>query len=211
MPQDHLPSLSVLCGQCHRQVAIDSRGRRIRHFCRPMRPSDHWFPENDTYRYGLTRRWGDGKTALWVLANPSTADSTLDDPTIVEVCTFTEDLLGLRSIVVVNLYARRSTQPKDLTDMDELVGDADEHIATAFNAADVCVIGWGNCLNAIKHRDAPFHERIQKIRDSLPHDLPVKVLGWNKPVNGAAPNPMHPLRASRLTLRPNRLLDVSML
>ena len=34
------------------------------------------------YRYALWRKWADGPQVLFVMLNPSTADESVDDPTI---------------------------------------------------------------------------------------------------------------------------------
>lgn len=65
------------------------------------------------YRYELGRRWGLGPAALWVMLNPSTADAHTDDQTIRRCRGYTERL-GLSALVVVNLYALRSTYPMAL-------------------------------------------------------------------------------------------------
>ncbi|MCA9851707.1 MAG: DUF1643 domain-containing protein, partial [Dehalococcoidia bacterium] len=40
------------------------------------------FSRDRRYRYELGRRWGLGPAVTWVMLNPSTADATVDDPTI---------------------------------------------------------------------------------------------------------------------------------
>lgn len=65
------------------------------------------------YRYALTRYWGDGPMAGFIMLNPSTADATLDDPTIRRCIGFAKRE-GCGSLVVVNLYALRSTNPSAL-------------------------------------------------------------------------------------------------
>lgn len=55
------------------------------------------------YRYTLTRRWGDGPTALWIGTNPSVADTERDDPTILRETHFSRSW-GYGGFVKVNLY-----------------------------------------------------------------------------------------------------------
>lgn len=71
----------------------------------------------ERYRYVLTR---DTKIeryirdyVVFVMLNPSTADATEDDPTIRRCIGFAQRL-GYRRLKVVNLYAYRATDPKDL-------------------------------------------------------------------------------------------------
>lgn len=67
------------------------------------------------YRYRLWRYWGDGERMAWIMRNPSTADATLDDPTI-RRCTSFARREGYDGIEVLNLYALRCTKPKHLLD-----------------------------------------------------------------------------------------------
>lgn len=77
------------------------------------------------YRYWLLRDWsGIGVNralgplperfgVLWVMLNPSTADAEVDDPTIRKCSGFTKRL-GHESFAVVNLFAYRATDPREL-------------------------------------------------------------------------------------------------
>lgn len=74
------------------------------------------------YRYSLVRQWDRSKPHLpFVMLNPSTADASQDDPTIRRCIAFgrRENCGG---IVVVNLYALRSTDPKRLREVEDPVG-----------------------------------------------------------------------------------------
>ncbi|MEQ1760459.1 MAG: DUF1643 domain-containing protein [Vicinamibacterales bacterium] len=98
------------------------------------------------YRYKLWRRWDDSaRTMLWVLLNPSTADANSDDPTLRRCVGFAKQH-GYSGIVIVNLFAYRATDPRELRHADDPVGpDNDAHIATACGqpGVDVVVAGWG--------------------------------------------------------------------
>lgn len=65
------------------------------------------------YRYRLTRRWRHGNILVWVMLNPSTAGTHVDDPTIRRVRGFTLRE-GYAGFVVVNVWALRATDPRDL-------------------------------------------------------------------------------------------------
>lgn len=69
------------------------------------------------YRYRLTReniRLGVAPaTCTFVMLNPSTADADFDDPTI-RKCKKLAALWGHGRLVIVNLYAFRSTDPKKM-------------------------------------------------------------------------------------------------
>lgn len=107
------------------------------------------------YRYWLGRHWGDGRRgiAVFLMLNPSTADGTLDDPTIRKCCGFARQW-GLDGIHVVNLFAFRSTDPRGLLRCPDPVGrDNDGHIANALQrdrvmtpeeAASRFVCAWGS-------------------------------------------------------------------
>ena len=81
------------------------------------------------YRYSLVRRWASaGQPAQFVMLNPSTADDTLDDPTIRRCVGFAR-ALDAAGLVVVNLYAYRATKPADLWQAEDPIGpDADTYL-----------------------------------------------------------------------------------
>lgn len=101
------------------------------------------FSPCNTYRYRLGRRWADGPALLYVMLNPSTADADVDDPTIRRCIRFAQahDFGGLE---VVNLFAFRATDPKDLRRAGYLAGqDNDAHIAAAAAEASAICVAWG--------------------------------------------------------------------
>lgn len=66
------------------------------------------------YRYTLSRRWDSGDLqVVYVALNPSTADASQDDPTIRRMRFFAERALN-SSMVIVNLFALRATNPREL-------------------------------------------------------------------------------------------------
>lgn len=70
------------------------------------------------YRYTLTREWADGECVTWLMFNPSTADAMIDDHTITKCIAFSKQW-GYGRMVVVNLYAIRSRDPKALKKMPD--------------------------------------------------------------------------------------------
>lgn len=72
---------------------------------------------DQNYRYLLWREWqrpsGPKKTALFIMLNPSTADADLDDATIRRCVSFCKSW-GFSRLEVVNLFAFRARDPKDL-------------------------------------------------------------------------------------------------
>lgn len=97
------------------------------------------------YRYALRRAWDGGRpTMLWVLANPSSADAAVDDPTLRRCLRFAGDH-GCGGLAVANLWAWRATDPHDLASVADPVGpDNDRWIATLLRQVDgPVVLGWG--------------------------------------------------------------------
>lgn len=114
------------------------------------------------FRYRLGRRWGDGGELLFVMLNPSTADAELDDPTIRRCARFAL-AAGFGGMQVVNLFAYRATDPRDLARAGWPVGpDNDSHIAAAACAADAVCVAWG----AIDPR-SPCDARVQDVMPRL--------------------------------------------
>lgn len=95
------------------------------------------------FRYRLGRRWDDGDTLLFVMLNPSTADADIDDATIRRCFTFAK-AHGFGALEVVNLYAFRATDPKDLRRAGYLAGpENDAHIAAAARDSAAICVAWG--------------------------------------------------------------------
>ena len=96
------------------------------------------------YRYFLSRRWNEGKPIAFIGLNPSTADATLDDPTIRRCTRFARDW-GAGGLYMVNLFALRSTSPTLLRNVVDPVGpENDEWIERAINGAKIVIACWGN-------------------------------------------------------------------
>lgn len=134
------------------------------------------------YRYSLTRSWGGGPYALWVMLNPSTADASQDDPTIRRCIGFTKSW-GYRKLIVVNLFALRATDPAELLRHPsphgpENVQTIRRHLVTAH----VVVAAWG-AHRAVERRNAPSLVRLAEDQGKQ-----VLCLGTTK-----AGAPRHPL------------------
>lgn len=95
------------------------------------------------YRYYLTRTWAPGPRMVFVMLNPSKADANIDDQTVLKCVGFAERF-GCGSIAIVNLFAFRATDPKDLAAAGYLAGpDNDFWLLSACVAADHVVYAWG--------------------------------------------------------------------
>jgi hypothetical protein len=84
------------------------------------------------YRYVLRRSLGSAlrwhKPMLFVMLNPSTATETIDDPTIRRCMSFAKRE-GATQLTVVNLFALRATNPRELETHDDPIGpENDKHI-----------------------------------------------------------------------------------
>lgn len=134
------------------------------------------------YRYSLERWWGSADEPItFVMLNPSTADATADDPTV-RKCMGFAGRWGFTGLIIVNLFAYRTTDPLKLPSTKETaVGPRNnEAILAAASQSTKVVCAWG-----IKGR---LFRRDQEVIDLLRprHDL--FSLGSNK--DG---NPPHPL------------------
>lgn len=144
------------------------------------------FSECRTYRYLLWRIWDTDGSPLNVIGlNPSTADETIDDPTIRRCIDFAKRW-GYGSLVMTNLFAYRSTDPQGLLSVDDPVGpDNDEALRLAAWRAGLTVAAWGAHRLAVTRSGAV---------SKLLHWMPVECFGLTK--DGA---PKHPLYLPKST------------
>jgi len=149
------------------------------------------FSECGRYRYSLTRIWGDGKTLLFVMLNPSTADGLQDDPTI-RRCIGYARRSGYTGIAVGNLYALRATNPAMLLAHDEASRRGPENFFSLAGLAKFAQLGnspvicaWGAFPETLGRTDLAVMDLFKKIG--------VKTLCFGKTKNGS---PRHPLYLS---------------
>lgn len=97
------------------------------------------------YRYFLSRRWDSTlPIALFIGLNPSTADAFDDDPTIRRCIGFARTW-GCGTLWMVNLFAYRSTDPKNLLAAADPIGpDNDLWLDKSIAEATLVVAAWGN-------------------------------------------------------------------
>lgn len=131
------------------------------------------------YRYRLDRAWDDSLPRLvFLMLNPSTADATRDDPTLRRCMSFTRSL-GHGSLSVVNLYALRTADPRELRLHHDPVGPLnDDHISETVLNAGTVIAGWGT--------NAWDHARVERVCSLVAG--PIHALGLTK--DG---HPRHPL------------------
>ena len=99
----------------------------------------------EQYRYLLTRVWNpDGRKALFVMLNPSTATEFQNDPTV-ERCERRARALGFGAFRVTNIFAFRATDPRVMRGVADPIGPGnDAAIAdSASQWADSILCAWG--------------------------------------------------------------------
>lgn len=143
------------------------------------------------YRYTLTRsrtpiRHDTPPGALFVMLNPSTADANIDDPTIRRCMRFTERI-GQSHLQVVNLFAWRATNPREVAGNAgrDRTGDPQnaQVVLRAAQRAATVIVAWG--ASAPHYRVRYVVERCLRIHGKGPR---LYCLGTTK--SGA---PRHPL------------------
>ena len=97
------------------------------------------------YRYVLTRIWDEAKpTVVFIGLNPSTADEETDDPTI-RKCIGYAKRWGYGKLIMVNLFAFRSTDPSMLKRVEDPVGpDNGSYIQKCVSESNLVIACWGN-------------------------------------------------------------------
>lgn len=141
-----------------------------------------WDGSQNEYRYTLLRIWDSSKPRIvFIGLNPSVADEQQDDNTV-RKCINIARRDGYGSMIMLNAYAYRSTDPKALETQQNVVGTHnDHHIAQACKGVDKIVVAWGN------HATDDRHLTLLKVLDG--HQL----YCFAKNNNG---KPKHPLYVS---------------
>jgi len=105
------------------------------------------------YRYLLSRRLCDPESnnishCVFIGLNPSTADETVDDPTIRRCMGFARSW-GFGWLVMLNLFAFRSTDPRALKTAHDPVGqDNDAFLRTYTKNAGIIIAAWARTENS---------------------------------------------------------------
>src|SRR5690606_33929820 len=102
------------------------------------------------YRYSLTRhipsllRWV--RPVTFVMLNPSTADASEDDPTIRRCISFAERIGGTE-LEVLNLFALRATDPKELLEAQrngvDPIGPENDEYLRRISPMSTVIVAWG--------------------------------------------------------------------
>lgn len=112
------------------------------------------------YRYSLWRKWAPGPMCVFIGLNPSTADATLDDPTIRRCVGFAK-AWGFSGLMMLNLFAYRATEPADMKDAQDPIGpENDDALHFAHSNTTTVIAAWG--------AHGTFKGRDKQVRAMLP-------------------------------------------
>jgi hypothetical protein len=133
------------------------------------------------YRYKLWRVWdSEAPRVAFVMLNPSTANASVDDPTIRRCIGFAQTW-GYGSLEVVNLFAYRATSPQILSAVVDPIGpDNEAYLLETRQKPEPIILAWGN--------QGTFLERNQTVLEQLVNLENVYCLGLT-----AGGHPRHPL------------------
>lgn len=139
------------------------------------------FDVSGTYRYSLWRSWSPYHPRIaFILLNPSTANEHKNDPTIRRCISFAQSW-NFGSIEVVNLFAYRTTDYRELFKANEPIGaENNRFLMQALERCSTIVLGWG--------ARGTFQNRDRQVMSFLAERTNLYCLGTTK--NG---QPRHPL------------------
>lgn len=102
------------------------------------------FNEDRTCRYTLWRKWDSRKGMVaFVGLNPSTANETVNDPTVRRCINFARKW-GYGGIYMLNIFAYRATDPSEMKKQEHLdLQDNIEKIVEVARECDLVVGCWG--------------------------------------------------------------------
>ena len=142
--------------------------------------SDAVFDPSGHYRYWLRRIWDSHRPVLnFIMLNPSTADETQDDPTVAR-CRRYAERWGFGTLIVTNIFAYRSTDPRGLMQVPDPIGsDNDQYLLQGAAQADRRIVAWGT--------HGQYHNREMSVLTLLTA-YPVMALGITQ-----GGSPRHPL------------------
>lgn len=101
--------------------------------------------EDRIYRYVLSRYWDRVRPQVgFILLNPSTADDRQDDATV-RKCIRLSTIWGFGALTIGNLFAYRSTDPRELRVAKDPIGPGNDlALSTLVATCDVVIAAWGN-------------------------------------------------------------------
>jgi hypothetical protein len=105
-------------------------------------PAFH-YPAQLVSRTRTTTRTRTKRRIAWIGLNPSTAYEVTLDQTLAAVCRYSRKW-GFTDVVMLNLFAFRATDPRDLKRASDPIGpDNDEHLLAEVSTADRVIACWG--------------------------------------------------------------------
>jgi hypothetical protein len=115
------------------------------HSCQYYVGSSAVLSECGNYRYELSRIWDTTKPmVMFLMLNPSTADANKDDNTIRRCIAYAKSW-GYGGVFVGNLFAYRATNPKELLNVKNPVGEKNQsHLIKMSLKTDMTICAWGN-------------------------------------------------------------------
>ncbi len=110
----------------------------------PQDDSGAVFSPDRIYRYFLYRVWDETKLrVMFIGLNPSTADESLDDPTIRRCKRFAFDW-GFGGLIMANLFALRATAPKVMMSHIAPTGSKNDYwLDSLARDAGIIIAAWG--------------------------------------------------------------------
>ena len=99
----------------------------------------------EQYRYALWRCWDQSKgIVMFLMLNPSTANANEDDPTLRRCETYCRSW-GYGGFFKANLFAYRSTDPKNLLKAKDPIGpETDKFLKKMMDKSTIVIAAWGN-------------------------------------------------------------------
>lgn len=161
-------------------MSVFQQGNLLEGMCQEV--SSALFSPCRAYRYLLTRVWDPSLPIIcFIMCNPSTADEVANDPTV-ERCQRRAVALGAGGLIVVNIFALRSTDPAALYVAEDPIGpENDSYIIQAAQSAQTVICAWSK-NGQLKGRALHVRELLDK------HGVKLHALRFNK--DGS---PEHPL------------------
>lgn len=148
-----------------------------------------------TWRYVLWREWDPERAkVMFIGLNPSTADEVKNDPTVTRCINYAK-AWGYGGIYMMNIFAFRATDPRDMKAAPDPVGPENNHFLwkTAAKAGLPLIAAWGT--------HGTFQNREHQVLELLKREFPIYCLGKTK--DG---HPKHPLYLKK-DLNPIPLFD----
>jgi hypothetical protein len=115
------------------------------------------FSADEVYRYRLRRSFVGSvldkpeNPVVFIMLNPSTANAIDDDPTIRRCCSFAR-AWGHSDLLVVNLFALRSTDPDALLSHADPVGPENNEVLADLPRCKI-VVAWGSHIASRKRAE----------------------------------------------------------